>query len=216
MSHRFLTTFLCLWISVSAMAQRTISDAKITYRMDLPPEMAQTDAMLQNSSLTIYMRSYLSRVEINFNIVNYVYLINSRERTMTTLIDQHGSRYLIRNSKEQFDKDMKQYEGTKFADQAEKKEIAGYTCKKALATMPDGKTYVLYYTPDLVPENRLYNQRFTNLKGLVLEYEIHTKTGSTITVTATKVELIPVPASYFDVPRSGYKEVSQQELKNMN
>ncbi len=215
MSYRLFLTILCLWINVAAFAQRSVSDAKITYKMELPPEMAQTDAMLQDSRFIQYMRGHMSRIDINFNIVNYTYLINARDETMTTLIDQHGAKYLIRGNKEQFEKDLKQYEGTKFVDQQEVMEIAGYKCKKAIAQLPDGSTYVVYYTPDLVPENKRYNQRFANLNGMALEFEIPTKTGAKIKVTATKVELIPIPASYFDVPKSGYKEVSQQELRNM-
>ncbi|NIG57040.1 hypothetical protein [Chitinophaga sp. Cy-1792] len=215
MSHRFILTFLCLWINTVAIAQRSISDAKITYKMELPPEMAQTDAMLQDSKLTQYMRGHMSRIDINFNIVNYTYILNARDETLTTLINQHGNKYLIRNNKEQFEKDIKQYAGTTFVDQGETKEIAGYACKKAIATQPDGTSYVVYYTPDLVPENKYYNQRFSNLKGLALEFEIGQKSGGKINVIATKLELVPIPASYFDIPKSGYKEVSQQELKNM-
>ncbi|MBV8253872.1 MAG: hypothetical protein JO154_14815 [Chitinophaga sp.] len=215
MSHRLFLTLLCLWINVAAFAQRTVSDAKITFKMELPPEMAQTDAVMQDCKLIQYMRGHMSRVDINFNIINYTYLINSREEITTTLIDQHGTKYLIRGSREQFEKDLKQYEGTKFVDQGEVKEIAGYKCKKAIAKLPDSSSFVVYYTPDLIPENKRYNQRFVNLNGIALEFEIPTKTGGKINVTATKVELIPIPASYFDVPKSGYKEVSQQELRNM-
>ncbi|WP_143307748.1 DUF4412 domain-containing protein [Chitinophaga vietnamensis] len=214
MSHRLFLTFLCLWISGALLAQRTVSDAKITYKMELPPEQLQMDAMLENSTLTQYMRGHLSRIDMNLNIVNYTYLMNSKDETMTTLIDQHGNKYLIRISKEQYEKDLKQYENIQFKEDGETKQIAGYTCRKATATV-DGKTIDVYYAPDLIPENKLYNHRFMNLKGIALQFEIPTKTGAKIKVIATKVELFPIPASYFDVPKSGYKEVSQQELKNM-
>ncbi|RFS20972.1 hypothetical protein DVR12_16605 [Chitinophaga silvatica] len=183
--------------------------------MDLPPEQLQMDAMLEGSTLTQYIRGPLSRIDMNFNIVHFTYLLNSKDETITTLIDQHGNKYLIKADKQQYIKDMQQYEGIKFTDQAGTKEIAGYKCRRAVGTMSDGQTFEVYYTTDLVPENKQYNRRFMNLDGMPLEFEILTKNGSKMRVTATKVDLYPIPASYFDVPKSGYKIVSQQEIQNM-
>ena len=215
MSYRLFLTFILVICAGSLLAQRTVSDAKIVYKMELPPEQLQMDAMLEGSTFTQYMRGPLSRIDMNFNIVHYTYLINSKTETMTTLIDQHGNKYLIRAGKDQYNKDLKQYENIQFKDQSETKEIAGYTCRRAIGAMPDGQTFEVFYATDLVPENKQYNRRFVNLKGIPLEFEILTKTGSKTRVIATKVDLFPIPASYFDVPKTGYKEVSQEELKNM-
>lgn len=215
MSYRLIFTFILTCCAGSLLAQRIVSDAKIVYKMELPPEQLQMDAMLEGSTFTQYLRGPLSRIDMNFNIVHYTYLINSKTETMTTLIDQHGNKYLIRAGKDQYNKDLKQYENIQFKDQTETKDIAGYTCRKAIGTMPDGQTFEVFYAVDLVPENRQYNRRFVNLKGIPLEFEILTKTGAKTRVIATKVDLYPIPASYFDVPKTGYKEVSQEELKNM-
>ncbi|MCW3467728.1 hypothetical protein [Chitinophaga nivalis] len=215
MSYRLFLTFIFLCLTSSLLAQRTVSDAKIIYKMELPPEQLQMDAMLEGSTFTQYMRGPLSRIDMNFNIVHYTYLINSKEESLTTLIDQHGTKYLIRAGKEQYEKELKQYENIQFSDQPVTKNIAGYDCRKAIGTMPDGQTFEVFYATDLVPENKQYNRRFVNLKGIPLEFEIVTKTGAKTRVIATKVELFPIPASYFDVPKTGYKIVSQEELKNM-
>ena len=215
MSYR-LMFFCCLFfLSASVWAQRTVSDAKIVYKMDLPAEQLQLDAKLQGSTLIQYIKGAYSRIDINFNIVHYTYLLNSKEETLTTLIDEHGNKYLIKADKQQYLKDLQQYEGVKFTDQPGTKEIAGYKCKRAIGTMPDGQTFEVYYTTDLIPENRQYNRRFVNLKGMPLEFEILAKNNTKMRVTAVKVELYPIPASYFDVPKSGYKVVSQQEIQNM-
>jgi GLPGLI family protein len=213
--HTLFLTALFVSISGSLMAQQTISDAKIVYKMDLPAEQLQTDGRLQGSTLTQYMHGHLSRIDMNFNVVKYTYLINSKESSMVTLIEQNGDKYLIRVNKTQYDKDLKHYEGIRFKEETGTKLVAGYTCKRAIGTMSDGKTFEVYYTPQLIPENKQYNRRFINLKGLPLEFEILTKTGAKMRVTATKVDLYPIPASYFDVPKSGYKEVSQEEVERM-
>ena len=36
-----------------------------------------------------------------------------------------------------------------------------------------------------------------------------------MTMVATSVELNAIPGSYFDVPKTGYKEISREELSKM-
>ncbi|RAI99743.1 GLPGLI family protein [Chitinophaga skermanii] len=201
-------------LSLHAQAQRTISDAKITYKIELPAEQAQMDAMMANSTMVQYIRGDLSRIDMSFNVVNYIYITNAKTSTMVTLLDNHGDKYLIRTPKDAFEKEWKTFDNIQFVDQEGTKEIAGYTCKKAIGKMKDGQQFEVYYTTQLVPESRMYNRRFSNLKGLPLEFEIPMKANHKLKVLATKVDLSPVPASVFDIPH-GYREISQDELKKL-
>ena len=196
-------------------AQHYVSDARIVYKLELPPEQLQMDAMLEGSTLTQYIRGHLSRIDMNLNVVHYTYLINSKEQNLVTLIDNNGDKDLIRSGKEEYDKELKQYAGIHFKDEPVTKDLVGYTCKKAIGTTPDGKTFEVYYAPDLIPENRHYNRRFVNLKGIPLQFEIITRTGAKMLVTATSIDLHPVQASMFEVPVSGYKVISKEELQKM-
>jgi GLPGLI family protein len=205
---------LVLGLATPLLAQRTISDARISYTVEMPQEQLQMEAMFAGSSMTQYMRGNQSRIDMNFNVVNYIYLLNAQDETVITLMDNHGDKYLIRTDKKGYEQDTKKYRNTKFTDQSETREIAGFKCRKAIGKMEDGSTFDVYYTLDLVPENKYYNRRFMNLKGIPLEFEIVTKTGSKMKVTATKVDLSPVPASVFDVPR-GYREITADELKKI-
>lgn len=196
-------------------AQHYVSDARIVYKLELPPEQLQMDAMLEGSTLTQYMRGHLSRIDMNLNVVHYTYLINSKEQSLVTLIDNHGDKYLIRSGKEEYEKELKQYSAIHFKDEPGTRELVGYTCRKAIGTAVDGKTFEVYYAPDLIPENKHYNRRFINLKGIPLQFEIITRTGAKMLVTATSVDLHPVSASMFEVPVSGYKVISKEELQKM-
>lgn len=212
MQKALLTLVCCLLVSGSLLAQRLVSDAKIVYRIETP---AQTDPSFEGGTLTQYMKGHLSRVDIDFKTVHYSYLINSKEESVVTLIDNHGDKYLIRAGKEEYAKELKEYAQVQFKDGTETKQIAGYTCKKATGKMPDGQTFEVYYTTDLMPENKQYNRRFINLKGLPLQFEIINKNGSRMNVIATKVDLYAIPGSYFDAPKAGYKEISREELLKM-
>ncbi|MRG46179.1 hypothetical protein GFS24_13740 [Chitinophaga sp. SYP-B3965] len=201
-------------LATPLLAQRTISDARITYKVELPPEQLQMEAMFAGSSMTQYIRGNQSRIDMNFNVVNYIYLINTQSETVVTLMDNHGDKYLIRTDKKGYEQDVKKYQGTQFTDQNETREIAGYKCRKAIGKNEDGTTFDVFYTMDILPENRFYNRRFMNLKGIPLEFEIIIKAGSKMRAVATKVDLSPVPASTFDEPK-GYKEITQDELKKI-
>lgn len=210
-----LTLLLAAWAAGRLCAQHYVSDAKIVYKLELPPEQMQMDAMLEGSTLTQYVRGHLSRIDMNLNVVHYTYLINSKEHRLVTLIDNHTDKYLIHSDKEEYEKELKQYGAIHFKDVPGTKELVGYTCKKAIGTMPDGKTFEVYYAPSLIPENKHYNRRFVNLKGIPLEFEIITRTGAKMKVTATAIDLNPVQASVFEVPVSGYKVISKEELQRM-
>ncbi|MBW8684247.1 DUF4412 domain-containing protein [Chitinophaga rhizophila] len=212
MQKALLTLVCCLLISSSLFAQRLVSDAKIVYSIEHPP---QTEPSFEGGTLTQYMKGHLSRVDIDFKNVHYSYLINSKQESVVTLINNHGDKYLIRAGKEEYTKELKEYTQVQFKDAGETKQIAGYNCKKAIGKMADGQTFEVYYTADLIPENKQYNRRFINLKGIPLQFEIINKSGSKMKVVATKVDLYAVPGSYFDVPKTGYKEISREELQKM-
>jgi len=208
----------CLVLSLAAgrlCAQRYVSDARIVYRLELPPEQAQLDAMLEGSTLTQYIRGHLSRIDMDLHVVRYTYIIDSRQHTLVTLIDSHSGKYLIRSGSDEYEKDLKRYTGIHFKDEPGTRELVGYNCQKATGTMPEGETFEVYYARDLIPENKHYSRRFMNLKGIPLQFEIITKTGAKMRAIATSVDLQPVPASYFEVPASGYKLISKEELERI-
>jgi hypothetical protein len=214
MQKYLLTLLLFSLITGGLTAQRLVSDAKIVYRIERPAQQP-ADPAFEGGTFTQYIKGHQSRVDIDFKLVRYSYLIDSRNETVVTLIDNHGDKYLIRAGKDEYEKDLKQYAGVQFVDGKETKEIAGYTCKKSVGKLADGQTIEVYYSADLVPENKQYNRRFVNLKGMPLQFEVLNKNGSKMTMIATKVDLFPVPGSYFDIPKSGYKEISREELTQM-
>lgn len=47
--------------------------------------------------------------------------------------------------------------------------------------------------------------QFKGIPGFVLEYEAQTEKGSKVQLTATLINLSPVPASKFQIPQTGYR-----------
>jgi GLPGLI family protein len=109
----------------------------------------------------------------------------------------------------------KMYEGIEFKNTGETKIIAGYNCVRATGQTAGGATVSVYYTRELIPENKQYDPIFTTLDGLPLEYEL-TNGNVKISYRFAKMSLNPVPASKFDIPSSGYREMNYEESKKMN
>jgi GLPGLI family protein len=94
----------------------------------------------------------------------------------------------------------------------ETKTILGYKCKKAIGKLADGTTFTVWYTPDLVPENHDFQYVNRSLPGLAMEYESNMG-NLKVTYTVSKINLSPVPAARFDLPKSGYRVLSYEESK---
>jgi GLPGLI family protein len=126
-----------------------------------------------------------------------------------------GQKLLIRLNPDNWKERNRPYDGMVFKTTSETKEIAGYKCQKATATTKSGSTITVFYTKELLTENKEYDPPFRNLEGLPLEYELASGNVK-INYKVSKISLNPVPVSKFDVPKSGYREMNYEESKKMN
>ncbi len=125
-----------------------------------------------------------------------------------------GQKLLIRLNPENWVERARAYEGMVFKNTSETKDIAGYKCIKAIGQTKSGITVTVFYTRDLIPENREYDPAFKNLEGLPLEYDL-TNGDIKIKYRISKINLNPVPASKFDIPKTGYREMNYEESKKL-
>lgn len=211
--------FLLTGLSLGALAQRQFSDGQITYQVsvDLPPGTpAQAADMFKDSRLVYSFKSYLFRYDMTIGKNTYTNIRDSRAHTAVSLIDDGGgNRYLIRFDTAQLAQESARFRGMRFKDGTGTRKIAGYNCKEATGTLPDGSTFKLYYTPDLLPEDNDYNARFAGLKGLPLAFETTTRSHVKMTMTAISVNLAPQPRANFETPTGGYREISYKELQEL-
>ena len=86
--------------------------------------------------------------------------------------------------------------------------------KKAIAKMTDGKTFEVYYTPELVPANKEYDPTFSTLPGLAIQYEIESGKMK-FKYTLSKINYDAVQVSLFDFPVAGYRVMTYEENQNL-
>ncbi len=84
--------------------------------------------------------------------------------------------------------------------------IAGYSCKKAIITIPaEGKTITAYYSTGLKPLDKYIEPMFAGLPGIVLKYE-HEDTKGSITFTASKISFEQFNEKLLEAPAKGYEQ----------
>jgi len=216
MKNRLAFILLASLSMIQVSAQRRISDLTLVYDAKVTtgnaePRMADA---FDGSTTTIYLKGNMSRSEMVSALFSSTTIHDTKTGAAVVLREVSGQKLLIRMTGSDWQAKNTRYDGITFKNTGDTKDIAGYRCQKAQATMSDGSTFYVYYTPDIMPENKEYDYHFRSLNGLPLEYEL-TQKNLTIRYTVSRINMNPVPASKFDVPTSGYREMTYEESKKM-
>ncbi len=209
----FLFNFILI---CTGWSQKKISELTIVYNYVLNNS---TETKPGNSSFsatnTIYVKGNMSRSETISSLFSSSTIYDTKTGFAVVLREVNGQKLLIRLNPENWQDKNKRYQSLQFTNSADSRVIAGYKCEKAVATTIDGFSITVYYTKELIPENKDYDPQFRNLEGLPLEYEL-VKGNFHIKYTLSSINLNPVPASRFDIPKSGYREMTYDESKKLN
>lgn len=207
---------IVLVIGHTASAQKKVSELTLVYDAAVSTgenEPKMGDAF-DGATTTVYIKGAMSRSEMVSALASFTSIYDAKAGTAVVLQEISGQKLLIHMTADNWKEKNKRYEGISFSNTGETKTIAGYKCIKAVAKMNDGSSFTVYYTKDIIPENAAYNEQFKNLEGLPLEYEL-THGKLKIKYTLSKINMNPVPASKFDTPKSGYRELTYEESRKM-
>lgn len=194
----------------SANAQRNIAEATIVYNV----EIQSGNNISNGATTTVYLKGNNNRTDMASTLGKETTIYNSKTNSAVILKEFSGQKLMITLTKENWVAKNKMYNNIKFELTGESKTIGGYNTKKAIARMADGKTFDVYYTPELVPTNKEYDLTFSNLPGLAVQYEI--ESGKTrFKYTLAKINYDPVQVSLFDFPTSGYRTMTYEENQNL-
>jgi GLPGLI family protein len=208
---------LVFMLSSPVWGQKKVSELTLVYDAAISsgsPQPKIADAF-DGATTTVYLKGNLSRSEMVSALFSSATIHDSRTGSAVVLREVSGQKLLIRLTPENWTQKNRRYDGITFTNTKETKQIAGYNCIKAEARLADGSTFIVYYTTEIVPENKDYDYQFKNLNGLPLEYEL-SQGKFTIRYTVSTINLNPVPASKFDIPKSGYREMTYEESKKAN
>jgi len=213
---KILLVSVTLLLATITEAQKKVSELMLVYETsittgDSQPKLADA---FDGATTTIYIKGNMSRSEMSSALASFTSIHDSRTGTAVILQEISGQKLLIRMTAENWKEKNRRYENISFVSTNETKTIAGYKCIKATANMKDGSVFTVYYTKEIIPENAGYSAEFSNLDGLPLEYEL-TQGSLKIKYTVSKINMNPVPASKFDIPKSGYRELTYEESRKL-
>ena len=205
---KYIIGFILTGLPFFGISQKRVGDLSLVYNSVISNSQ---DTNRKISSITSYfLKGNLSRSDINSSQFSSVTIYDSKTGSGVILKEVNGQKLLIRLNEENWEQKNSRFTGLNFIKTNETKTIAGYSCGQAKASSPGGFEITVYYTRDLIPENKAYDPQFRNLDGLPLEYELQ-KGNLHIKYTLVSVNLNPVPASKFDIPTSGYRELTYDE-----
>ena len=208
----FVVTLLLSAFSLKA--QKVISEGTLIYNISIQtgsnePKMAD---MLDGATTAIYIKGSQSRSELVSGLGSEVTIYDSKKGSGVILKDYSAQKLMITLTKDDWDKKNSKYEGITFETTNETLNIAGYNCKKAIARLKDGSSFVVYYTPEVEVADKDYDYQFKNLPGLALQYEWQSG-KMRFKYTLSKINFDVIPISKFDIPKSGYRVMTYGETK---
>jgi GLPGLI family protein len=208
---------LILFSFITSFAQINFSEGSIVYNIsvntnDANPKLADG---FDGATNTIYVKGNLSRSELVSVYGTQSTITDGKTGNVTVLKEYGDKKYLINMTHADWVEANKKYDSITFTYENEFKTIAGYNCQKAIGKLKNGESFTVYFTKELIPENADFQYSNRSLAGLALEYESNLGKNK-VTFTAVKINFDPVPASKFDLPKTGFRIMTYQESKGGN
>jgi GLPGLI family protein len=204
--------------AVPALAQKKFSEGTISYDIviNTGSDKPKNADFLDGTTVANYIKGNKSRTEM-VSPLGTLTTIHDAEKNSIVILKEFGEqKYMITLTPSDWKDVNRRYDGIVYTYVPdEEKTILGYKCKKAIGKLQDGTTYSVWYTPDLVPENKNFQYETSTLPGLALEYEINSN-NQKVTYTVSRISFSPVAASKFDLPKAGYRLMTYAESKGGN
>ncbi|MBN8667414.1 MAG: hypothetical protein J0M30_07910 [Chitinophagales bacterium] len=208
----FGLSLLAVLVTVTTFAQKRITEGTISYDIvintgEADPKIAD---MFDGALSVVYLKANKSRSELVSSLGTQSTIVDGRTGNATVLKEYGETKYMITMTAANWKESNQKYEGVEFTYLDEYKEILGYKCQKAVGKLKDGSEFTVFYTPDLIPENKDFQYANKGLNGLAMEYE--SSLGKIkVVYTVSKISFNIVPASKFDLPKSGYRVMTYEE-----
>ncbi|MEO8721596.1 MAG: hypothetical protein ABI297_00485 [Ginsengibacter sp.] len=203
-----------LFFSPFVDAQKSLLEGTLVYNMSVEtgsgePKMAD---MLDGATTTIYLNGSQSRSELVSSLGREATIFNAASGKGVMLKDYSGQKLMITLTGKNWEENNKKYEGIVFNITNETAHIAGFDCKKAIAKLINGTSFTVYYTPEVTIVNKSYDAQFKTLPGLPVQYEMQFDKMK-FKYTLASISYNSVPASRFEIPTSGYRVLTYEEMK---
>ena len=202
--------------SKSLSAQKILTEGMLKYNISIESSNGekQISGALNGATLSVYLTKTKSRSEMISNPGTETTVFDNKSGKGFILKEYSGQKLMIATTAENWAQKNQVNTGLNFETQPGTTKIAGYICKKALAKSKNGKLYTVYYDPSILIENKQYNNAFSQLAGLPVQYEL--SSGNLIfKYTLAGLNMDILNATKFDAPKSGFRIMSYEENQQL-
>ncbi|HSN60789.1 MAG TPA: hypothetical protein VLR49_07630 [Ferruginibacter sp.] len=211
-----VSVFFLLVFANSAIAQKQFSEGSLQYDISISSDKSETPIAnsLNGATLTIFFKPAASRTEMKSNLGTETTVFDNRAGTGFILKEYSGQKLMISMNAGNWSEKNKMYESLNFSITNDIVRIGDYNCKKATATLQDGKIFTVYFNPDILISNKKYNNAFAQLPGLPVQYELQSG-NLNFKYTLNKLSSDAVSQSKFETPKSGYRVMTYEENQQL-
>ena len=206
-----------LFLASTSIAQ---IEATIKFEINITtdnPEAEAQIAMMEGSTMKMYMKDGNLRQETSMGgLITSTTITNAETNETLTLIDGVMGKYAAKSKLEDVKEDEEDEEELDIEFVDETKEVAGYTCKKAIIYDAAGNENIFWYTEEIeVPENAGKYVK-EGIPGMALEFSI-AQPQTTWTFTATEFsEKVKNPKEKFKMTiPEGFTEKSLEDIQSL-
>lgn len=202
---------ICFSCGGSRRSANSINEGVIEYKASVINEQHPL-ASFAPSTATVKIKNDKWILEMStMGIFNIYFSCNLENKTLAQMIKYMDIKNACVETDSMLLEENNKYKLT-FKETNETKMIAGYKCKKVIATKVSDPSVVfdVYYTPDIGPENSNALTPYKELKGMPLDYRV-LRLGLEMHFIATCVKSEEIKDTEFDVP-SYYKILTRPEF----
>lgn len=210
-SLMFLMAF-CL----NSYGQKQLTEGTLQYSISIVSPKSETPTLnsLNGAILSVFLKPNLSRTEMKSTLGTESTVFDNRAGNGFILKEYSGQKLMISMTATNWEQKNKAYDDLSFTVTNETATISGYQCKKATATLPDGKVFTVYFDPSVIITNKKYNNAFSRLAGLPVQYEIQSGNLS-FKYTLSNLNYDAIPAAKFEAPKAGFRVMSYEENQQL-
>jgi GLPGLI family protein len=218
---KFLSFMMVAAIIMGMTSAAMAKDFKgvITYKISYPGmDMDASMAAMMPKLATMTIKDNMAKFEISMGSMgSQMEIINGDDNTVTSCMDMMGQKFYYVETEEDIDGEIEENENVTVDIKDETKEIAGYECQKAVVTVNDNGTemlFTIYFTDEIGTSSmNMSNPYFADIDGAMLEFEINAG-GGTMKMEAISVTKKNVSDDEFEVPE-GFVEKTPEEMKQI-
>lgn len=210
--NKFFLAVALLIAGTAACAQAPF-EGKIIYDMevnspDIPPEAAS----MMPKEAVIYIKDKLSRVEMDMAMSKLTVIADNERNTATSLVNVMGKKIAVQPDSAKVAEAIEKIGKYEIKYLNESKDIAGYSCKKALIILNDGAdTSTIWYTKDIPAVKTSMNQHLPQVDGFAMSMTAKQQ-GVDMKMTVREVHRETVDDSLFEIPED-YEIIKQDEIQ---